>query len=240
MTKRNVFSGADADGSELRLVNLITKQVMPTDVESGVLGMEARGKKALKAFVDDRISGTMNMWDKMPKLKFLSWKDGCKNIKLKSTSDVMNLKATNSLFVRLLLIAKSSRELELEDIVCKHEFSHYNATLMKRDGSLLDSTSKSLLTHELESMTAAASVSEAPDVMMEEPIGPSVQPLERSGLDTTSGQSISIVIDGMAIVHELTVHKGQIDNCQSLASFFVRALDNKSGGYSEAYVLFDD
>ena len=38
--------------------------------------------------------------------------------------------------VRLLLVAKSSRELDLQDIVGTHEFAHYNASLMRPDGSL--------------------------------------------------------------------------------------------------------
>jgi hypothetical protein len=36
------------------------------------------------------------MWDKMSKLKYLTWKDGCKSISLKASSEVVSLKATNS------------------------------------------------------------------------------------------------------------------------------------------------
>ena len=49
-----------------------------------------------------------------------------------------------------------------------------------------------------------------------------------------------IIIDGMAVVHELNVHKIQIDNCQDLSAFFIRAIDNKYFGYREAYLMFDD
>ena len=217
----HVFNTNESDeGSELKLVNLITKQVMSTEIEKDVLDMVARGNKALKLFLDDRISGNMNMWDKMPKLKFLSWKDGYKTVKLKASSGVMNLKATNSLFVRLLLIAKSSRDLDLEDVISKHEFSHFNATLMKRDGSLLPSLSKSSLTHELESIA---------------PVSP-----EESKQDAPPETSPAIIIDEMAVVHELNVHKGHIGNCQDLSSFFVCVVDNKSVGYREAYIFFDD
>ena len=114
--------------------------------------MEAQGKKALKLFVDDRICSNINMWDKMPTLKFLSWKDGCKTIKFKASSEVMNLKGTNSLFVRLLLIDKSSRDLDFEDVISKYEFSYFNSTFMKRDSTLLPSSNKALLTHELENI----------------------------------------------------------------------------------------
>ena len=57
---------------------------------------------------------------------------------------------------------------------------------------------------------------------------------------TASGQSPTITIDSMAAVHELCVHKGHIDNCQDLSAFFIRLVDDKSFGYCEAYLLFDD
>ena len=63
------------------------------------------------------------MWDKMSNPKYLTWKNGCKTFKLKTESEVVSLKATNSLFVCLLLIAKSSREFDLEDILGKHDFA---------------------------------------------------------------------------------------------------------------------
>ena len=56
----------------------------------------------------------------------------------------------------------------------------------------------------------------------------------------TEVQHPDIIIDGMAVVHELNVHKSHIDNCQDLSTFFIRANDNKSFGYCEAYLLFDD
>ena len=50
----------------------------------------------------------------------------------------------------------------------------------------------------------------------------------------------TIIIDGMVVVHELNVPKIHIDNCQDLSAFFIRAIDNKSFGYCEAYLRFDD
>lgn len=145
------ITDGNSDGTEFKLVNLIIKHVMPSEVQKDVLNIEARGKNALESFVTERIAGDTNMWDKLPKLKYLSWKDGSKNITLKSFSEVMNLKATNTLLLRLLVIAKSSRDLNLEDTASKYELSHFSAPLMSRDGSLLPSPSKSALAHELES-----------------------------------------------------------------------------------------
>ena len=69
------------------------------------------------------------------------------------------MKTTNSLFVHLLLIAKSSGKLYLEDSLEKHESTSSNTTLMKPDGCLLPSTNKSILIHELESIVAESAMS---------------------------------------------------------------------------------
>ena len=55
--RSNPFSTSqNDDGSDLKLVNLITKQAMPTQIANDVLNIETHGRKAL-----DRIIGDMNM-----------------------------------------------------------------------------------------------------------------------------------------------------------------------------------
>jgi hypothetical protein len=215
LAKSNPFNTSEnEDGSELNLVNLVTKRIMPASVQHDVLDVETRGNKALVTHVEERVNGEKNMWDKMSKLKYLTWNDGCKTVSLKAASEVVSLKATNSLFVRLLLIAKSSRELDLEDIVGKHEFASSNATLMKPDGSLLPSTNKSSLIHELESMVAESATSQT----------------STGEESTTQHGPTSIIIDGMALVQEMVVYKSQIKTCKDLMNCFVRSVDSKSVG----------
>ena len=91
------------------------------------------------------------------------WMQNCQS------QGIVSLKATNSLFVRLLLIAKSSREINLEDLV--HEFASSNATLMKPDSSLLPSTNKSILIHKLKHM-AATSISQTGEELINQPMQP--------------------------------------------------------------------
>ena len=47
----------------------------------------------------------------------------------------------------------------------------------------------------------------------------------------------TIITDGMAVLHELNVHKSNIDNCQDLSAFFIRAIDNKSFSHCETYLF---
>jgi hypothetical protein len=43
------------DGSEMKLVNFVTKRIMPTAVQHDVLDIEARGSTALATYVDERV-----------------------------------------------------------------------------------------------------------------------------------------------------------------------------------------
>ena len=66
--------------------------------------------KAYKPFEEKRIIGRRNLWYKMTKLKQKTWMSAGKDIQLNTGTEVLTLKATTSLFARLLVIARSSRE----------------------------------------------------------------------------------------------------------------------------------
>ena len=57
-----------------------------------------------------RIIGRRNLWDKMKKVKQKIWMSVGKEIQLNTGNDVLTSKATTSLFARMLVIARSSRE----------------------------------------------------------------------------------------------------------------------------------
>ena len=153
LRQSNPFSFCDAtDGSELKLFNLVTKIILPEDIQHDILDTTDRGERALSQFVQDRLNGEKNMWNKMPQIKCKTWSDGCKKVKLKTRSEEITLKASNSLFMHLLIIAKSSRELDLEEVIGNYEFSDINSTLMKADGSLHPCLDKSKLIHILKDL----------------------------------------------------------------------------------------
>ncbi len=94
-----------------------------------------------------------------------------------------------------------------------HVFSHNNPTLMKPDGSLLPSSSKSSLIHELENMVADIFMSGNTEISLDE--------------HQASPVSTSIIIDGMALVQEMSVHKATFKHaniCQT--SLYVPSTTN--------------
>ena len=88
---------------------------------------------------------------------------------------------------------------------------------MRLDGSLLRSSSKSLLTHEQENMASATPVSENSEAS-------TIESIPDRG--TASGVTYHHYFDRMAVEHDLRVHKGHIDNCQDISAFFIRSIDN--------------
>jgi len=84
----------------------------------------------------------------MAKVKLLSWTTSAKEMKLKAGSEVLTLKATSSLFARMLIIPRSSRDVvDLEEVIGKHEFAYSNRVLMEPDGSVHPTTDKSAVIH---------------------------------------------------------------------------------------------
>ena len=57
----------------------------------------------------------------------------CQRNQGKTGPEVTTLKATSFLFARMLLVARSSRDdINMEEVIGNHEFSHTNRTLIDR------------------------------------------------------------------------------------------------------------
>lgn len=209
------------DGTEFKLYNIMNKSILSDDLQKNILETEIHGQSALSKFVEERICGTKNMWDKMTKIRLPGWTSESKEFKVKNGTET--LKATNSIFARLLVTARSAREeIDLKDAIGNYEFSTINHIIMTPDGQLHPCSDKSKLTHALESLVGAPNTEEC----------------------TQGNQIISkntcIIFDGMAVVQEMVVHKNCIKSCKNLSDFVVKAIDQKSRGYDVAYVIFDD
>ena len=55
----------------------------------------------------------------------MHWTVSANEMKLKAVSEVLTMWATSSLFARMLVIARSSREeLDLEEVIGTHDFAY--------------------------------------------------------------------------------------------------------------------
>ena len=125
------------------LKNFVTNAVMPENVQKDILRSTSVGQDSYNKFVEDRIVGPKNLWDKMNKVKLLTWTDAAKPVTIVLPSKVIELKQTRSLFSRLLIVARTRDELDLEDLIGRYAFSCLPRSIFSSDGSLLPCTDKS-------------------------------------------------------------------------------------------------
>ena len=140
----------------------------------------------------------------MTKSKFLSWNSLSKEIKLQAKSEVLTLRETTGLMSRsrLLIIARSSRDVDMEEVIVNYEFSTTNRTLMKPDGSVHPTLNKSSIIAVLEELSAEA------------PTNSQIEPPSQENNSNTTGRCL--VVNGMAVVQEIMAVKS-LNNCKELA-----------------------
>ena len=90
------------------LMNIITKVVMPAEVQKDVCNQHEIGQKVYDTFVAKRINTSeINLWARMIKVKLKMWKSARQTVKHKLADQVVELKDDRSLFARMLIVARS-------------------------------------------------------------------------------------------------------------------------------------
>ena len=103
---------------------------------------------------------------------------------------------------RLLIIARSSRDVDMEEVIVNYEFSTTNRTLMKPDGSVHPTLNKSSIIAVLEELSAEAQTNSQ------------IEPPSQENNPNTTG--MCLVVNGMAVVQEIMAVKS-LNNCKELA-----------------------
>ena len=57
---------------------MITKEIISEPIRESILSVESQGLSAMKKFVEERICGDTNLWDKMSKCKISPWNSAAK------------------------------------------------------------------------------------------------------------------------------------------------------------------
>lgn len=65
----------------------MTKVIVPENIQESILKTENIGEETYKSFVQERICGDKNLWDKMTKTKVKCWSDVTKSSKTKEASN---------------------------------------------------------------------------------------------------------------------------------------------------------
>ena len=117
--------------------------------------------------------------------------------------------------------------MDLKEIIGKYECSNISRMLMTADGKLHPCEDKSQVLHILQALV--------PDV----PNSTANKQPEHSTHRQVPDNTV-LIVDEMAEVNELIIFKKALKNCKNLRDNFVRAVANKSNGYTCVYVIFDN
>ena len=66
------------------IFKLMSKELIPNKEQESILSTEQAGMDAFTQFVEQRITGGGNLWDRTTKVKLLTWNTAAKEIKVKS------------------------------------------------------------------------------------------------------------------------------------------------------------
>jgi hypothetical protein len=135
---------------------------------------------------------------------------------------VSELSTDRSLFARLLIITRSQRDLNCEDILGKYEMSSVPRSMFAYDGTMNMCTSKSKLVAILTSLN-----DNSPDECH-----------AITSTQTELPQLCVAVIDGMAEVQALA-KTADIITCNDLSRVFISKMQNKYWKYDEVHFIFD-
>ena len=97
------------------LINIITKMVMPTQVQKDICNQDEIGQQENVTFVEKRINkNEVNIWARMKKVQLKLWKSIRKTVKHKLADQIVEMKDDRSLFARMLIVARSRPEVNLK------------------------------------------------------------------------------------------------------------------------------
>ena len=125
------------DDEESSLLNIVTGQVLPNEIENQLLNAQTTWLNYMDEFVDERlIKKGKGCFDKISKLQLKAFASLKKPFK-GATKDnkTYSIKADRDLFSRLVVIARR-REVDLENIFT-YELASVPLSLARLDGSLI-------------------------------------------------------------------------------------------------------
>lgn len=213
------------DGGDLP--NIITKVVMPSEVQHDLCLHDEIGQEKYVAFVQERIrTNEVSIWSRMKKTQLKLWKSVRKTVTHKQAEQAVELKDDRSLFARMLIVARSRPELDVKEAIGQYEFTALPRALFSISGTLLPCSDKSSLMTILETLPKQ-DLHEYDQQPQEITMDEVVQPVRKV-----------TVIDGMALVQALG-KPAWIKTCAQWAEYFNTALDKMSGQFEEVHLVFD-
>ena len=195
--------------------NVMTHSVLDRDED--LLQCEDIGEALLTKFITTRKEGATaaaSVWDKMTRRNLRTFRNAAKVIQIRLKDKIVHLREERGLMTRLLVLAKSRKEINLAELFKKHEFSVTPRSLFSPDGLPWKCKDKSAFLTGMESVLAGVA------------------------LDLNVGKEDLVAIDCLGIVHQLKIHEG-IATLADLATQFVNRIKQETQHFDRVALVFD-
>ena len=206
-----------------------------------ILNANDTGQKMYEDHVTERINGNISLCAKVTKVGNMMFMSGNKATTIKLRDKTVDLKETKDLYGRLMILAKSTRDIDQKGAIGNHEFTLTPRSLFSPDGSMLRCTDKSKLIRLLELLGNEAELeqgrlpSQEAGCVYEGPLSEDavhVLPTESRYV----GRGIAAV-DGMVILHKM--QSTAIGTVVDLSHCFNDLLLSMTREYDEIILVFD-
>ena len=178
--------------------------------------------------------GEISLWAPVKKQNNKMFLSGNKKFTVKIRDKTVDLKETKDLYGRLMVLARSSRQIDQKQAIGNYEFTLTPRALFAPNGNLLPCTDKSNLIHLLENFakkdTAHQDQSQVADISSTEAMV--------SNQESHSVRKIALV-DGMVVVQKLTKKPATVITVKNLSEWFYDRVMSLTKDCHEVILVFD-
>jgi len=214
-----------AEGDKLH--NVITHAYIPDEYVPTILNADFTGQKLYEDYVSERINGDVSLWAPVKKENNKMFMSANKKTAVKLRDKSVDLRETKDLYGRLMILARSSRDINEKEAIGNHEFILTPRALFAPDGTILPCLDKSKLIHLLAKLAPAETPHE------------DQQP--EDGMDTTPdapSRKIALV-DGMVLLQKMAAKPATVVTVKHLSECFNDRLMSLTRDYDEIILVFD-
>ena len=137
-----------------QLYNVITHAYIPDENVPQILNIDVTGQKLYEDYMSERIKGNVSLLAPVKKHNKM-YTSGNKKTSVKLKDTTIDLKEAKILYGRLMVLARSNRDIDQKQAIGNYEFTITPRALFAADGAMLPCTDKAKLIHLLEKLGTA-------------------------------------------------------------------------------------
>ena len=217
------------------IYNFITQAYIPNEHVPQILNIDDIGQRLYEEFVEERINGSISLFAPVKKENNKMYLSGNKQTKVMLRNKAIDMKETKDLYGRLMVLSKSSREIDLNHAIGNYEFTLTPRALFASNGTQLPCIDKSKLISLLVKFGEDIQVLQADQL---QPLPASILP-STEPMDTNNDKRKIAVVDGMVLVQKMTTKAVTIVTVKDLSVNFNEILMSLTRNYDEIILVFD-